>query len=146
MGMQKNCVNILYLPEHSCHVSQPLDLGTFSPLKSRYRKEIPDLAYLDDAAPVKKGRLIQTHQKSRTETFTPRTLRAGWAAAGLFHWNQNKTLNSSRLHKTNSSKSINPTPPSPNPPSTPTKRKRTGSLDNSNISELRNILETFMNQ
>jgi hypothetical protein len=42
-------------------------------------------------------------------------------------------LNSSQLHKTNSSKSINPTPPSPNPPSTSTKRNRTGSLDNSNI-------------
>jgi hypothetical protein len=43
---KKNCADILYLPAHSSHVLQPLDLGTFSPLKSRYRKEIADLAYL----------------------------------------------------------------------------------------------------
>jgi hypothetical protein len=82
--MQKNYVDILYLPAHSCHVLQPLGLGTFSPLKSCYRKEIADLAYLDDVAPVKKGRFIRAYQKSRTETFTPRTLRTGWPAAGLF--------------------------------------------------------------
>jgi predicted ribosome quality control (RQC) complex YloA/Tae2 family protein len=82
---------------------------------------------------MKKGRFIQAYQKSRTETFTPRILRAGWATAGLFPWNPNKTLNSSQLHKINSSKSINPTLPSPNPPSTPTKRERTCSSDNSNI-------------
>jgi hypothetical protein len=85
--MKKNCVDILYLPAHSCHILQPLDLGTFSPLKPRYRKKISDLAYLDDAAPVKKGRFIQAYQKSRTETFTPRILRPGWSAAGLFPWN-----------------------------------------------------------
>jgi hypothetical protein len=55
---KKNCVDILYLPAHSSHVLQPLNLGTFSPLKSRYRKEIADFAYLDDAAPVKKERFI----------------------------------------------------------------------------------------
>jgi predicted ribosome quality control (RQC) complex YloA/Tae2 family protein len=42
-------------------------------------------------------------------------------------------LSSSQLHKAESSKSINLTPPGSNPPSTSTKHKRTGSLDNSNI-------------
>jgi hypothetical protein len=53
-----NYVDIIYLPAHSSHVLQPFDLGTFSPLKSCYRKEIADLAYLDDAALVKKRRFI----------------------------------------------------------------------------------------
>jgi hypothetical protein len=79
---------------------------------------------------VKKWRFIQAYQKSQTETFTPCALRAGWAAADLFPWNPNKILNSSQLHKINSSESINLTLLSLNPPSTPTKCKRTGSLDN----------------
>jgi hypothetical protein len=106
--MQKTVDN-LYLPAHSCHTLQSLDLGTFSPLKSRYRKEIADLAYLDDAAPMKKGRFVQAYQKSRMETFTSHTLCAGWAAAGLFPWDLNKTLNSShkilRIYQSNISKS-----------------------------------------
>jgi hypothetical protein len=75
--MQTKLCRFLYLPTHSNHVLQPLDVGTFSPLKSRYRKEIPDLACVDDAAPVKKRRFIQAYQKSRTEPLTPRTLRTG---------------------------------------------------------------------
>ena len=62
---KQNKVDILYLPAHSSHVLQPLHLGTFSPLKSRYRKEIADLAYLDDAAPVKKRPFIKAYQKAQ---------------------------------------------------------------------------------
>jgi hypothetical protein len=78
-------------------------------------------------------RFIQVYQKSRTETFTSRTLRAGWATAGLFSWNPNKTLSPSQVHIVNSSKPINPIFPTSNLPSTSTKCKRTGSLDNCNI-------------
>jgi hypothetical protein len=81
---KQNYVDIIYLPVHSSHVLQPLDLRAFSPLKSCYRKEIADLAYLDDAVPVKKRRFIQVYQKSRTETLTSCTLRAGLAAAASF--------------------------------------------------------------
>jgi hypothetical protein len=61
---KKNCVDILYLPAHSSHVLQPSDLGSFSPLKSRYRREIAGLTYFDDAATVKKRPFIQAYKKS----------------------------------------------------------------------------------
>ena len=90
-----------------------------------------DLAYLDDAAPVKKRRFVQVCQTARAETFTPRTLRAGWLAAGLFPWNPNKAINSSQLHQilVTPIDTISPTPPTTHktpsyPPSTP-KRRRT---------------------
>ena len=34
-------IGLLLLPDHSSHVLQPLGPGTFSPLKSRYRKKSP---------------------------------------------------------------------------------------------------------
>ena len=120
-----NQVDILYLPAHSSHVLQPLDLGTFSPLKSRYCKDIADLAHLDDAAPVKKRRFVEAYQKAYAEIFTTRTLRAGWSAASLFPWNPNKTLNSLQLHKITTIQAASTTPPlstfssSLPPPSTP---------------------------
>lgn len=114
---KQNQVDILYLPAHSSHVLQPLDLATFFPLKSRYRSQIADLAHLDDAAPVKKRRFVQAYQTARAETFTPRTLRAGWSAAGLFPWNPDKTLNSSQLDQ------ISVTPIDPFTPTPPTTHK-----------------------
>jgi len=51
---KQNHLDILYPPAHSSHVLQPLDLATFSPLKSRHHGQIADLAHLDDATLVEK--------------------------------------------------------------------------------------------
>jgi hypothetical protein len=56
---------------------QPLNLGVFAPLKSRYRSKIAALASLDNALPVKKQRFITYYHLARKETFTPRLLRIG---------------------------------------------------------------------
>ena len=130
---KQNSVELLFLLAHSSHVLQPLDLGTFSPLKSRYRREIADLACIDDAAPVKKRRFVRCYQKARAETFNPRLLRAGWAAAGLYPWNPSKVLNSSQIHVTTN----------PPPPATP-KRPRDSRGDPSPISLLPNTFGIFI--
>ena len=54
----KNKVYTLYLPAHASHVLQPLDLATFSVVKSKYRDQIRALSALDDAAPIKKERFV----------------------------------------------------------------------------------------
>ena len=87
----------MFLPAHSSHVLQPLDLGTFSPLKAHYRAEIAALSFLDDAAPVKKVRFIQCYFRARSECLVPRILKSGWVAAGLFPWNPEKGMKSSQL-------------------------------------------------
>jgi DDE superfamily endonuclease len=51
---KQNNVHLVFLPPHSSHVLQPLDLSCFSPTKTRYRSQITELASLDDSAPVKK--------------------------------------------------------------------------------------------
>jgi hypothetical protein len=94
---KQNKIHLLFLPAHTSHVLQPLDLGVFAPLKSRYRAEIAALASLDDASPVKKQRFITCYNSARKETFTPRLLRVGWQAAGLYPYNPAKGLNSSQV-------------------------------------------------
>ncbi|KAI4819775.1 hypothetical protein E4T45_10534 [Aureobasidium sp. EXF-8846] len=55
------------------------------------------LASLDDASPVKKQRFVTCYHLARKETSTPRLLRAGWQAAGLYPYNPSKGLNSSQV-------------------------------------------------
>jgi len=57
-----NKVRLVFLPPHSSHVLQPLDLGTFSNIKSCYWKRIAELSYLDDAAPVKKRKFLECYR------------------------------------------------------------------------------------
>jgi hypothetical protein len=94
---KQNKIHLLFLPAHTSHVLQPLDLGVFAPLKSRYRSKIAALASLDDASVIKKQRFISCYQSARIETFTPRLLRTGWQAAGLYPYNPSKGLNSSQV-------------------------------------------------
>jgi len=94
---KQNKVQLVFLPPHSSHVLQPLDLGVFSPLKTRYRRTISELSCLDDAAPVKKQRFIIAYNLAREEALTDRTLRSGWKAAGIFPWNPEKGLKSSQV-------------------------------------------------
>ena len=94
---KQNKIHLLFLPAHTSHVLQPLDLGVFAPLKSRYRAQIAALASLDDASPVKKQRFVTCYNIARKETFTPRLLRIGWQAAGLYPYNPSKGLNSSQV-------------------------------------------------
>jgi hypothetical protein len=88
---------IIYLPPHTSHVLQPLDLAPFSVTKSKYRKEIGALSALDDAAPVKKERFITAYDQARKEGLSDRVIRAGWRAAGLCPYNPDLVLSSSQI-------------------------------------------------
>jgi hypothetical protein len=89
-----NKIQLFFLPPHTSHVTQPLDLSCFSPIKGRYRKEIQELASLDDSAKVKKERFISAYNKARTESLTSRTIRSGFLASGMVPFNPDKALNS----------------------------------------------------
>ena len=94
----QNNVKVLYLPAHSSHVTQPLDLSCFSTVKKNYRGQIADLAQFDDSAPVKKIQFCKCYKKARQEGLTSTTIKSGWKAAGLVPFNPDKVYGS-RLTK-----------------------------------------------
>ncbi|TIA33351.1 hypothetical protein D6C78_07615 [Aureobasidium pullulans] len=94
---KQNKVHLLFLPANTSHVLQPLDLGVSAPLKSRYRSQTVALASLDDALPIKKQRFVTCYNLALKKTFTPRLLRTGWQAAGLYPFNPSKGPNSSQV-------------------------------------------------
>jgi hypothetical protein len=91
---KKHDIQLFFLPPHTSHVTQPLDLSCFSAVKTRYRKDIQELASFDNSAKVKKDRFISAYNKARNEGLTSRTIRSGFLASGMVPFNPEKALNS----------------------------------------------------
>ena len=87
----------LYLPPHSSHILQPLDLAGFSVVKSKYRRDIAALATLNDAAPVKKARFIECYNRAREAGLSSKIIKAGWKATGLSPYSPAKVARSAQL-------------------------------------------------
>jgi DDE superfamily endonuclease len=90
-------VKLFYLPAHSSHVLQPLDLSIFSLIKHHYRKEIDKIAAYDDTGPVKKIQFIEFYDEARNFALTVLNIKAGWRGAGLVPYNPDKVLTSKQV-------------------------------------------------
>jgi len=88
----QNNVFLLYLPPHTSHVLQPLDLSVFSPLKHAYRQKIGSQALFTCSTVVGKRQFLKGYAYVRTKAFTPYIITLGWRAAGLWPRNIAKPL------------------------------------------------------
>ncbi|OAQ65585.1 transposase [Purpureocillium lilacinum] len=77
-------IHLLFLPPHTSHVLQPLDLSVFSPLKHYYRKQVGFLSLLTDSSPVGKQNFLSCYQSAREQALTASTIKGGWKATGLW--------------------------------------------------------------
>ncbi|KAF7909664.1 uncharacterized protein EAF01_003382 [Botrytis porri] len=100
-----NNIYLLFLPPHTSHVLQPLDLSVFSPLKSAYRIELNKLSLLSDSSPIGKRNFLSCYQKARIEGLTIQNIKSGWQASGLWPKNMAKPL-MSRLLLENSNREV----------------------------------------
>lgn len=82
---------VLCMPAHSSHLLQPLDLSIFSPLKVAYGAEIAKSAVLFDR--VTKHDFLAAYAIARRTSITPRSITAGWEAAGLIPINSERVIN-----------------------------------------------------
>jgi len=77
-------IHLLFLPPHTSHVLQPLDLSVFSPLKHYYRKQVGFLSLLTDSSPVGKQNFLLCYQRAREQALTASNIKGGWKATGLW--------------------------------------------------------------
>lgn len=87
-----NKVQLIYLPSHSSHISQPLDVGVFSPLKTYFHQQTRGFANFSTTAPMQKQRFIQAYQKASEKAFSKRNLRSGFRKAGIWPTNVTRLL------------------------------------------------------
>ena len=98
-----NHIHVIYLPAHTSHVLQPLDLSIFSPLKNGYRKYLNQMNNWSESTVIGKMAMIQCIQKARYDALISKNIKAGWKATGLWPVSIAKPL-MSRLLLENSNK------------------------------------------
>lgn len=97
-------IQLVFLPPHTSHVLQPLDLAVFSSLKTSYRKQVGFLSLLTDSTPIGKRNFLRCYYKARLDALIARNIKSGWKASGLWPVNSAKPL-MSRLLLENSNSS-----------------------------------------
>ncbi|KAM5342380.1 hypothetical protein ACJ41O_013346 [Fusarium nematophilum] len=78
----RNGIYLLFLPSHSSHVTQPLDVAVFGPVKNAYRREVSKLAGLADTTLLGKITFLRCYEKARKKGITYQNIIAGWKTSG----------------------------------------------------------------
>jgi 4-hydroxybenzoate polyprenyltransferase len=104
-----NNIYLLFLPPHTSHVLQLLDLSVFFPLKQAYRKRLGALALLNDSTPIWKQNFLNCYKLARIDALTVANCKAGWKASGLWPVRISKPF-MSRLLLENGNRAVEQTP------------------------------------
>ena len=80
----QNNVHLLFLPSHTSHVLQPLDLSVFSSLKSHYRTAVSKLAVLTDSSLIRKRNFLNCYYIAKKEALSAKIIKSGWKATRLW--------------------------------------------------------------
>jgi hypothetical protein len=86
-----NNIILCRLPSHTSHKTQPCDVAVFAPLKTAYRDQVERLNRGGVNA-IGKEHFTYLYQPARDKAITKRNILAGWAAAGLFHFDPERVL------------------------------------------------------
>ncbi|KAJ6258111.1 NADPH oxidase [Drechslerella dactyloides] len=81
----------IYMPPHSSHILQPLDIGCFGPLKQAYSKEVESLmrAHVNH---ISKLEFLSGFHKAFTAAMTPKNIRSSFAGAGIVPYDPERVL------------------------------------------------------
>ncbi len=88
---EKNNIITLFMPAHSSHILQPLDVGCFSPLKREYGKQVEELMRYGQHH-IDKSEFISIYILARTRGLCNSNILAGFRAAGLIPFNPHAVL------------------------------------------------------
>ena len=94
----------LYMPPHSSHILQPLDVSCFSPLKHFYKQEVENLAQRRINS-IKKEDFLYIYPAAHQKALSTFNIKSGFAATGLVPLSSERVLSKFSQTKT-------PTPPS----------------------------------
>jgi hypothetical protein len=89
-----NRIQLLYLPAHTSHVLQPLDISVFGPLKSAYRAILELASRGLGLSLTPKETFLRCYFLARKKSLTVANTLAGWLGSGLWPVNAAKALGS----------------------------------------------------
>src|SRR5579859_180414 len=103
----ENNIKLMILPPHSSHLTQPLDIAVFGPLKRFLSNAVYQLVGAN-LSKLTKSEWLQCYIPARVHAFTSSNIKSGWSGAGLVPFNPRKIIRR-KLGRS-------PTPPSTPPP------------------------------
>lgn len=108
-------VQLLYLPAHTTHKTQPLDRSVFSALKNYFRQNTRVFGTAVASAPVNKQRFLYCYRDAARRGMSARNIISGFRETGIWPYDASKILNDPEA--------IVEERRPPEQPSTPTKRQ-----------------------
>ena len=88
---QEHNIITLYMPPHSSHILQPLDVGCFSPLKTAYRKQIEGFIHGGQTY-ITKEDFFPAFKVAFQEAITLQNIQGGFRGAGITPISPEKVL------------------------------------------------------
>jgi len=85
-------IDLMVLPSHTSHITQPLDVGIFGPLKAAMARAT-DQAATFDSGRISKADWASMLAAAGTAAMTEHTIRAGWKDTGLHPFSPQHILN-----------------------------------------------------
>jgi hypothetical protein len=84
-------IHLMILPPHSSHLTQPLDVGIFGPLKRVMAAKIDPLLRTG-VANVQKWEWLEAFIKAHQQVFKPRNILGGFRGTGIAPFEPRKVL------------------------------------------------------
>jgi hypothetical protein len=88
---QENNIITLYMPPHSSHLLQPLDIGCFGPLKQAYGRQIEDLIRMY-ISHISKLEFLYAFRETFFTSMIERNICSGFIGAGLIPFDPERVL------------------------------------------------------
>ena len=80
-------VILFVLPPHSSHLTQPLDLGVFGPLKCMYNRECQSHMQNNPGISITKYAIAELTARPYVKAMSPENLTSAFKKAGIFPFN-----------------------------------------------------------
>jgi len=85
---EKYDIELFQLPAHTTHRTQPLDVGVFGPLQTRWEERC-DAVLHETGHEIRKTAFIKEYMVARGQAFLPETIKKAWAKCGIWPFNPN---------------------------------------------------------
>ena len=92
----ENNIHLLFLPAHSSHKLQPLDMGPFSPLAREYSQALKKYTPTGLAV-INRRVFVEIYAQIQPNSLSVRAIRAGWKRTGLYPLNKQRILDDSEV-------------------------------------------------
>jgi hypothetical protein len=82
---EQNYIFFFVIPPHTSHVTQPLDVGFFGPLKGAFHAECQTYMRRSPGLQINRNNIVLVSSNANNKAITPENLNSSFRKTGTFH-------------------------------------------------------------